>query len=174
MSSALHARFPRAATLAVLLAIAVGSVSPALGQFSPKDQKVLDEYRLTLPTLSKFGQATENYITALKADPSLVKQFKDQGPEQSQEEAGTPVLSIEGIVAKFERLPVLRRAITSAGLTPKEYVTFNLAAAFANVAKELGSTNSSAVERDNIVFLKKTEAEMARLNELTMWLEQTN
>ena len=170
---------PRISALAMMtiLAVTVARVSPALGQFSPQDQKIIGEYRLTQPTFSKFAKATENYIAVLKDDPSLLKQFRDEASEQSEEAAGAPAFSIDGIASDFERLPALRRAITSAGLTPREFATISLAAAFANLARhslEQGSTKPSAVERDNIELLKKNEAEVTRLNKLTMWLEQTN
>ena len=98
--------------LLVVAAAAVTFLAPRLAAQS--DEETLARYRLTEAVLVKFTQASRNFVAAAKADSAT---REDQDEDESPK-------SIAALAALYDRHPVLRQAITSAGMTTREYATF--------------------------------------------------
>jgi hypothetical protein len=102
-------RLPAVATAAVT---AFAAFAAPLG--AQTDDEILARYRLTEAGLVKFTQASRNFIAIAKADSAALEQ-------QSEDSDG---MTLAQMAALYDGHPGLKRAITSAGMTTREYVTF--------------------------------------------------
>ena len=156
------------------LAVTAGAALPAGAQAALEDKEVA-EYRLTEGALRKVIKATTDMVELVKSDKNLAKQLADVNrAEEKKDEEDEDVASVAEIVAIYDRLPPIRRAITSAGMTPKEFVTFHLALALAGLAQWAVDQGASAAEMEltpvqkaNMAFYKRHEADFKRLDQLT-------
>jgi hypothetical protein len=154
-------RFMIVAAAAVAL-----SAAPLRAQ---SDEETLSRYRLTDAALAKFVQASRNFIAVAKANPALLKEGEDDG-EHAQ--------TLAQIAAVYDRHPPLQKAITGAGLTTREYVTFVLAMFQAGMAAMLvehqqGKFDNvpAGIPRDNALFYQRHKVELERIGEELRALE---
>ena len=156
-----------------LLAVAtaaVASLAAPLGAQS--DEETLARYRLTEAALAKFTQASRNFIAVAKADSTVLAEEEDEG-ENSK--------SIAEIAALYDRHPALKRAITSAGMTTREYVTFVMSMFQAGMAAWLVEQQGGKFDNvpagtphENIRFYQRHKAELERIGEELKALEGQN
>jgi hypothetical protein len=144
----------------LVVAIAAVSLVPA-SLCAQSDEETLARYRLTESAYAKYLQASRNMIAAWKADPAAFK-------EEEEDEADNP--TIADLAAQYDAHPAAKRAITSAGLTSREFVTFTFAmfqaAMAAGVIKEMNGKLENVpagTQRDNVLFYQRHEAELQRL-----------
>lgn len=99
-----------------LLAVATAAVTAIATPLGAQtDDEVLARFRLTEAGLVKFTQASRSFIAIAKADSAALEQ-------QSSEDSDG--MTIAQMAALYDGHPGLKRAITSAGMTPREFVTF--------------------------------------------------
>ena len=134
---------------------------PAARAQGPATLRALSEYRLTMPTLRKV-------ITAGRSIP--------RGPEADAiaEATNRPAMSIEDVMAVFDRYPSAKRAVASSGLSSREFATAYLAFYYTSryLAEEqmrrgMGQTPPGPpahVRPDNVALLRQNEAELRRLS----------
>jgi hypothetical protein len=125
------------------------------------DLKAYNSYQLTLPKYKKFLDAMVNLAKAAEKNPAV---------GQSLEGAGEK--SIAQTVAAYNKVPQVRRGISAAGLTTRDFVLTQGAFLHAGLAyalmKQGGFSPDSAVKtmqvsRANLDFVRKNEAEINRL-----------
>jgi len=150
-------RFLAAAAVVACCAAPLGAQS---------DEQTLARYRLTEATLAKFAQASRNLAAAAKANPSLLK---EQDDEQDGDETAE---SLAQMAALYDRHPAFKQAITSAGLTTREFATFVMSmfqAGLAASAVEMrhGKLDSlpAGVPRENVLFYQRHKAELDRIGQ---------
>jgi len=98
-----------------LLAVATAAVTAFAAPLGAQtDDEILARYRLTEAGLVKFTQASRNFIAIAKADSAALEQ-------RSEDSDG---MTIAQIAALYDGHPGLKRAISSAGMTTREFVTF--------------------------------------------------
>lgn len=78
------------------------------------DEEILARYRLTEAGLAKFTQASRSFIAIAKADSAALE----------QESENSDGMTITEMAALYDGHPGLKRAISSAGMTSREFVTF--------------------------------------------------
>ncbi|HEX9705077.1 MAG TPA: hypothetical protein VGA20_07510 [Gemmatimonadales bacterium] len=129
------------------------------------DEDLLSRYRLTENAYAKYVQASRNMIAAWKADSTA---FKDE--EEEEDEGDDP--TIADLAAQYDGHPATKRAITSAGMTTREFVTFTFslfqaAAAAWLVKQRQGKLDNlpAGTPRENVLFYQQHEAELQRLTE---------
>lgn len=127
------------------------------------DEQLLATYRLTDAALTKFVQASRNIIAAGKADPALFREEDDDEEDEA---------TIADIAAVYDQRAPLKRAISSAGLTTREYVTFMLSMFQAGVAswivkQQQGKFDNvpASIPRENVLFYQRHEPELDRIAE---------
>jgi hypothetical protein len=155
-----------------LLAVAAAVVTcfaASLGAQS--DEQTLARYRLTEAALAKFTQASRNFIAVATADSQALGE-QDEG-ENSR--------NIAEIAALYDRHPALKRAITSAGMTSREYVTFLMSMFQAGMAAWLVEQQGGKFDNvpagtphENIRFYQRHKAELERIGEELKALEGQN
>lgn len=148
------------------LAAAAGLACWAAPLGAQSDEQTLARYRLTEATLAKFAQATHNLVAAAKANPSVLK---EQDEEQDDDEK---VETLADMAAVYDRHPVLKQAITGAGLTTREFATFVMSMFQAGLAASLvemrqGKLDSlpAGVPRENVLFYQRHKAELDRIGQ---------
>jgi hypothetical protein len=145
------------ATAGLILALPLGAQT---------DEQILASYRLTEARLTAFVHASRNLVNAAKADPALIRNDE----ENDDEENDNP--SITGLAAYYDSRPAVKRAITSAGMSSRDYVTFMLAMFQAGVASYIVKQSEGQFDRvpagiphDNIRFYQQHEAELERISQ---------
>lgn len=138
----------------------LGGVRPLQAQGGAKDAdvKAIQSYRLTESGLSKFMQATRNIAQAAKAHPEIANEQEDDGSDKS----------LDDMVAIYDRHPEIKHAITSTGMTSRDYVLFTFAMFQAGMAagvQQMGGKLPEGVSGQNIEFYKKHEAELKKFGE---------
>jgi len=144
-----------------LPAAAIALACCAAGLPAQSDEETLARYRLTEATLVKFTQASRGLIAAVTADPAV----RDDG------EGGNPS-TIADMAAAYDRHPAMKRAITSAGMTPREFTTFALSMLQAGMAvwiveREHGRRDKVpiGIPIENVLFYQEHQAELERITE---------
>lgn len=89
------------------------------------DTKEIAAYRFTDATLAKYVKASR--ALAALGRPTPVDTSDNERDEEDEGGGGNEGMSIAEITAKYDSIPEARRAITSAGLTTREYVVFTFA-----------------------------------------------
>lgn len=98
-----------------LLAVATAAFAAIAAPLGAQtDDEVLARYRLTEAGLVKFTQASRSFIAIAKVDSAALEQ-------QSEDSDG---MTIAQMAAMYDGHPGLKRAITSTGMTSREFVTF--------------------------------------------------
>jgi hypothetical protein len=124
-----------------------------------RDLQTLQDYRLSMDKLDRWNAAMKNIAIATKGDSSLGDKLASDG-----------TASIDQEVARIEAQPALKRAITDAGLSVREFelVTWtSLQAGMAQAAIDAGANRDSVLENtkvhpDNLAFMKEHGAELTR------------
>jgi hypothetical protein len=160
------------------------------------DAKELAAYKLTLPVLEKVLVATKNLATAMKNDPRFKKQQAlkaeikklEEKEEPTEAEAeridklradldqmeeslfpDTETQTLSQMDAAMRKEPLVNNALTSAGLTPREYAKFLVAFMGAGavagmieqgVIKEVPKEMASAINMENIKFFQANKAQV--------------
>ena len=185
--------------LALTLSITALVAAPVFAQLpglNDPDAKELAAYKLTLPVLDKVVVATKNLVTAAKNDPRFKQQAAVKAEikklEAKEEPTEADDARLEKLRADLERMdysllpdtqastlsqmdaamrkePMLANALTSAGLTPREYAKFLFAFMSAGavagmleqgVIKEVPKELASSLHPENIKFFQTHKAEV--------------
>jgi hypothetical protein len=139
------------ATLAVALVSPMASVAQ---DFPDSDTREINSYVLTESGLAKYA----------KASKSLAALQKQSGDCEDAESAG----SLDEMVAHFNAIPGARAAISSAGMTTREFVVFtwslfqNGMAAWA--LSQPGGKLPAGTSMENVNFYRAHEAAMQGLS----------
>jgi hypothetical protein len=147
----------RTLTIAGVALFAVAANTPAQGA----DTKEVAAYRFTDATLAKYVKASRALAALGRSAP--VDTSDDERDEEDEGGAGSGGMSIAELTAKYDSVPEARRAITSAGLTTREYVVFTFAlfeAGMAAFVVEQQGWNKlpSNVARSNVEFYQRHKA----------------
>jgi len=152
--------------LLALAAAAVTWIAAPLG--AQTDDAILASYRLTEAGLAKFAQASRNFATIAKTDSqALGEEVEDANPK-----------GIAEFAAFYDGHPSLKRAISSAGMTSREYVTFMMSMFQAGMAAWLVEQQQgkfdkvpAGISHENIRFYQQHRAELDRIGEEIKALE---
>ena len=135
------------ASVALGLALVVGARGVEAQATADADLKEIGSYRLTEAKLDKFVQATRNLAEAARQHPDLAR-------EKGEDNNNTPLTQL---AALYDKHPPLKRAINSAGMTSREYITFMFAMFQAGMAswaaKQPGAKLPPDISRENIAFM---------------------
>jgi len=147
--------------LAVLMLAVL--ISNAMAQDA--DARAIAAYRLSEATMTKFIAASRGMAAASRASRDTVAD-----DEEEEESAQT----IAGIAAFYDGQPAARRALASAGLTSREYVTFMFTLFQAGMAAWLVEQHGwdklpPEIARENVVFYQRHKT---RLDSLTAELKE--
>lgn len=131
------------------------------------DAKEISEYRLTMPVLRKLAQTQDNLFAATR-DPALKAKY---AALDRQSDGEPEARSLDDMVKRFERFPELKRAITSTGLTTREYLTATFSLFQAVTALSMMEMDGpmklkelpAGAFADNVAFLKANQAELDKM-----------
>jgi hypothetical protein len=140
--------FRQLAAVALAAVVGVGGAKTAQAQASDNaDVAEINRYRLTEAKLDKFVQATRNLAEAARQHPELAKEEKNDNNNKT----------LTQMAALYDKHPPIKRAITSAGMTSREYITFMFAMLQAGMAswasKQPGAKLPPDISRENIAFV---------------------
>lgn len=155
-----------------LLAVATAAVTCFAAPLAAQtDEEALARYRLTEAALVKFTQASRNFIAIAKADSGALGE-SDEGEDSK---------SFAEIAALYDRHPALKRAISSAGMTTREYVTFIMSMFQAGMAAWMVEQQGgkfdkvpAGIPHENIRFYQRHRAELERIGAELKALEGQN
>ena len=147
------------ATLLVLIA-PIALAHPAVAQVADNDLAALSAYTLTMPTYKQYLAAAQNLAAAAAANPGAT--MEDTG--------GT----IDDMVANISAIPPAKSAITSSGLTVRDFVLTQ--GALLQTGMAYGMMKEFKISKDSVVrtakvnpanldFYANNEAELKRLAE---------
>jgi hypothetical protein len=162
----------RSRLVTLLATLAAVVVAPGVATAQPKgngDMATLAAYRLTEARLEQFDRANRAMIEVAK-DPAVRRQAEALKDDDYEEEAKT----IAEIAARMDRIPAVKKAIESSGMSSREYATFQLSLfqAFMAVAmQEMQGGKGQLPEgtpAENVAFVRKHKA---RLDAMTRELE---
>jgi hypothetical protein len=112
------------------------------------DMAEISRYRLTETKLNKFVQATRNLVQTAKNNPDMLR--NDEGRNMSN-------ATLSQMAAFYDKHPPIKRALNSAGMTSREYVTFMLSMMQSGMAawamKQPGAKLPPGISRENIAFM---------------------
>ena len=135
----------------------------AEAQQSDADVKAVSATTLTMPRYKQYLDATVNLANAAAKNPGLAEGMKDSGEQ-----------SIDQQVKALESNPQVKAAVTSTGLTTRDYVLTQWALLQTGMAytmtKGTGATQDdmikkAGVSKANMDFYAQNEAEINRLAE---------
>ncbi|HKA59279.1 MAG TPA: hypothetical protein VKD28_11755 [Gemmatimonadales bacterium] len=144
-------------TVAAMALFALAGNLPA----QDADTREVSAYRFTDATLAKYVKAARALAALGKSMPADTSD--DERDEEDEGAAGG--MSIAELTAKYDAVPEARRAITSAGLTTREYVVFTYAlfqAGMAAFVVEQQGWNKLPpnVARSNVEFYQRHKASL--------------
>ena len=146
-----------------LAVIALSLPAAVEAQQSDADLKAVSATTLTMPKYKQYLDATVNLANAAAKNPGLAEGMKDSGDK-----------SIDEQVEAIESHPQVKAAVTSTGLTIRDYVLTQWALLQTGMAyamtKGTGATQDdmikkAGVSKANMDFYAKNEAEINRLAE---------
>ena len=161
MSRTLHGFRACAATL-TFFALPFAAPGAAHGQGNP-DLQAISTYTLTMPKFKQYLEASVNLANAVAKDKTVGPKFQDFGKKSIAEQ-----------VKVLEGIPPVRSALVAAGTTPRDYVLTQAAflpAGMAHAMTKGGNPPSdkmiaeAGINRANLEFMQKNEAEINRLSE---------
>lgn len=197
--------------IAVCVATAWLVALPAFAQLpgaNDPDAKELAAYQLTVPALNKVIQATRNLAAAAKNDPRFKKQQALKAEIKKLEEKEEPTEADEArmeqlraeleqleksvfpnannqtltqMAAAMEKEPVFAQALSSAGITAREYAKFLFAYMSAGMVagmmeqgaiKEVPKELAGSINMENIKFFQAHKAELQAFQKEMQSLEQ--
>ncbi|MFN3325373.1 MAG: hypothetical protein ACK5AZ_17910 [Bryobacteraceae bacterium] len=166
----------RVSTIALVLLCAV-LAAPLFGQ--TPDEKEVMAYRLSMEKVQKLADAFRNLVKVAENDPALYAKIRKA---EKDAPAAAGKVDVSAVVRKFEAGgPKIMGAVTSTGLTPREFVVCNIAflqAAMANAFfKGKLDKLPLTIPRENVEFVQKNEKEiesiMSEIRSLSKRLEAT-
>ena len=147
-----------------------GSGAPAASSFGRGgaiDERTLGTYSLSMDKLNKAVKAAHNLEAAEKADPGLEERWQKSGGDNDMDDIRTDV---PALIARIEAEPAARRAVESAGLSPRDFVLTTFAIMSASVAAEMKKAGvkqdsgiGSQVSDENIAFVTAHKDEIKAL-----------
>jgi hypothetical protein len=144
--------------LVLLCLVATSSVGQAHGN---SDLREISAYTLTMPKYKQLIAAMLNLGKAAQADPSVGGALEGSGN-----------LTVDQATARLVSVPAAKRAITSAGLTPREFTIAQGAMLQAGMSYGImkqyklspdSVSKSTGVSKANLEFFRANEAEIERL-----------
>lgn len=148
-------------TLSATVACAIALLAPALAEpqsLSDHDTNEISGYVLTDAALTKYAQAVR------KLQPLKEQLQQDCDREDAPE-------SLNGMVARLDKVSGVKSALKGAGMTSREYLVFSLAVFQNGLAawslEQPGGTLPPGVKMANVNFYRAHEAELKKLGELT-------
>ncbi len=155
-------------SIAGLALLALPLLASAARAQESDDAKALASYRLTMPTIRKLVAAQEKFLEAASS-PDAKKWTKEM------EGKSTGNMSIAELSALYDRIPPIKQAIASSGLSTREYVTAMFAffqaamvASMQDYAKQQGSKEAATlppgVSKENIDLVRQNKAEIDRIS----------
>jgi hypothetical protein len=124
---------------------------PALVVAQDQDTQEINRYVLTAAALTKYANAVEKLR-------SLSSQIADCDDE------GDGAASISEMAARMDRVPAVKAAIQSAGLTTREYVVFGFATFQTGMAvwalEQPGGKLPPGTSQANVAFYKANRAKI--------------
>ena len=145
-----------------LTVVALSLPSAAAEAQSDPDLKAVSATTLTLPKYKQYLDASVNLANVAAKNPGLAESMKSSNDSKS----------IDETVKALESNPQVRGAVTSTGLTTRDYVLTQWALIQAGMAYAMtkGSgvaqdevVNKGGVSKANLDFYAKNEAEINRL-----------
>ena len=124
------------------------------------DEQEIKNYVLTDAGLAKYSQAARQLAAMDAAQTGACEESED----------GEEAQSISDVVAKMDRYPAAKNAITSAGMTTREYVVFSFALLQTGLAvwgAEQTGGQAAGASAANVAFYKKNEANLKKLETIT-------
>jgi hypothetical protein len=160
----IHLSRARAAFAALCLVAAPLAAVPAAAQAGSqgdRDLAAISSYTLSMPRYRQYLDAMLRLANAAKTSPAIGDAFENSGS-----------LSLDQMVARFDKVPEVRQAVVAAGLTSRDFVLtqmalFQTGMAYSMMKEYKLSADSVAktakVSRANLEFYRTNEAEIARL-----------
>ena len=142
----------------LLGALTLALILPVIA--SADDEQEVRNYVLTDAGLAKYSQAARQLAVMDTAQTGACEESED----------GDDAQTISDVVAKFDRYPAAKNAITSAGMTPREYIVFSFALLQTGLAvwgADQSGGQAQGVSAANIAFYKKNEAFLKKLDTIT-------
>ena len=165
-----YAVAPRTLTrrIASVALLALPVLAPAAQAQRSEDEKILANYRLTMPTVRKVLAVQEKFLDAANS-PDAKKWTKEM------EGKSTGNMSIAELSAFYDRIPPIKQAVASTGLSTREYVTamfsFFQAAMMVSMqeyAKQQGSKEAATlppgISKENIELVRQNKAEIDQIS----------
>ena len=124
------------------------------------DEQEVKNYVLTDAGLAKYSQAARQLA---KMDAGQTGACEDSAD-------GDDAQSISDVVAKMDRHPAAKNAITSAGMITREYVVFSFALLQTGLAvwgADQSGGQAQGVSAANVAFYKRNEANLKKLETVT-------
>ena len=124
------------------------------------DEQEIRNYVLTDAGLAKYSQAARQ-LAAMDAEQTGACEDSEDGDDAQ---------SISDVVAKMDRHPAAKNAITSAGMTTREYIVFSFALLQTGLAvwgAEQPGGQATGVSAANVAFYKRNEANLKKLETVT-------
>ncbi len=139
-----------------LLILFLALALPALSHAQDRDLQEINRYVLTEAALTKYASAVQ------KLRP-LAAQISSCDDEENAK-------SITAMTTRIDRVPAVKAAIQSAGLTPREYLVFSFAVFQAGLGawalEQPGGTLPPGVSRANVDFYKSHRAKIEGIQPL--------
>jgi hypothetical protein len=150
--------------VALLFVAAVASALPTQARAqktqADADMQALKNYRLTEAGLAKYLQASQNLVAIVKSKPEWAKNINASQKENA---------SLNDIAAFYDKIPPIHQALTSAGISSREYVLFTFsmfqAAMGAWAMSQPGGKLPEGTPAENVAFYKKHEAQLKKISE---------
>lgn len=141
-------------TLLALAAVTLLPGARAHGQNA--DSAEVYNHRLTMQELQQAIQATRNLDAAMKADPGMAQRVNAEASSNQDGE------TLDAIAARLGRDPAVKKAIASAGMTPRRYTLVFLSLATTatqRAAVKEGASPASPAIADNIRLYEQNQAQ---------------
>ena len=167
------------------LAIAALAVAPlslqaqhASGHTMSADDRALHSYTLTMDHLRKLKQVALELTSYAKAHPDEAQNYEDMSNSDDA--------TLDQQVARLESIPPMRKALSSAGMSARDYIltslTFFQAAMTAGMMDSYAKTKQPPpalpynVNPANVAFVRahKAEIEQLKLGEVNQAVEQAD
>jgi hypothetical protein len=187
------------------LCVSVVAVSAQVPGTDDPDFKEVQAYRLTVPAMNKVIQATKNIFEGMKSDPRYLKQQKLKAEIKALEDKSDPTeaeserleklradlqqlessvfntndtKTLSGMAKALQKEPVTAKALSAAGLEPREYAKFTLAyfqaAMVQGMVKEVPKNLEALVNMENVKFIQEHEAEVTAFGKTMEALAKAN
>ena len=153
---------PSSGAPASAAAPSVAATDPA-ADAGPWNDAALQRFRLSSNNVASATRASQNLAQLNTDDPQLLERIDHDAPLNDAR-------SIQEMADRLAKIPKVRRAIESAGISTRDYVLvlFTLTqVAVGNVYVQQGKTDElpANISRDNVAFADAHRAEMTRLEQ---------